>query len=376
MDKINKMVKLLTAAGIEINGDRPWDIKINEPLALKRISVEPSLGAGESYMEQWWDCPRLDEFFFRVFRYLDFRQIYHLPTVLSFWLKNFLINPQSLRRAKQVADQHYNIDNDLYVAMLGDSMAYTCGYWRNASSLQEAQFAKYDLICRKLSLRAGEKVLELGCGFGGFAKYATEKYGVSMVSVNISSAQIRYARQLCQQLPVQLFECDYRDVKQYNPHKIKFDKIVSIGLCEHIGYQNYKKFLQIAAQNLQEDGLFLLHTITKNTSQIFADPWIQKYIFPNGMLPTLKILSDAAESYFVTEDVHNIGADYDKTLMAWYENFEKHWPILSSRYAEQFRRMWHYYLLSCAGGFRARTMQLYQFVFSLTGKLHGYNSLR
>ncbi len=176
---------------------------------------------------------------------------------------------------------------------------------------------------QELHLTAGEKVLELGCGFGGFAKYAAENYGVSMVSINISTEQMRYARQICQNLPVQLVESDYRDISKYNPEKIKFDKVVSIGLCEHVGYQNYDHFFNIARENLQEDGLFLLHTIGKNISHQFTDPWIQKYIFPQGVLPTAKILSSVAERYFITEDLHNIGADYDKTLMAWYDNFEK-----------------------------------------------------
>lgn len=376
MDKTTKLAKLLAKAGIEVNGSRPWDIQVHDMRAIKQILTEPSLGAGESYMNGWWDCPQLDEFFFRILRYVDLTKVYHATTFLAFQLKNFFINQNSKNRSAQVAEQHYNLDNDLYAGMLGKSMAYTCAYWRNAHSLDEAQFAKYDLICQKLALQPGEKVLELGCGFGGFAKYAAEKYGVSMVSINISSEQMRYANEICRNLPIQLIECDYRDLKQYNPGNIKFDKVVSIGLCEHIGYKNYGTFLNIVKKNLKTDGLFLLHTIAKNISHPFTDPWIQKYIFPHGMLPTLKILSRESEPYFITEDVHNIGADYDKTLMAWYENFEKTWPKLSSRYGERFHRMWRYYLLSCAGGFRARNMQLYQLILSPEGELNGYLSRR
>jgi cyclopropane-fatty-acyl-phospholipid synthase len=376
MDKISKLTGLLAKAGIEVNGDKPWDMQIHDARAFKRILAEPSLGAGESYMDGWWDCPRLDQFFFNVLRRLDLKEMYSLSAFLNFGFKHFFTNLQSPRRSKQVAEQHYNLDNELYSAMLGESMAYTCAYWRNAQSLTEAQLAKYDLICRKLNLRRGEKVLELGCGFGGFARYAAEKYGVEMVSINISTEQMRYAKHICKNLPVKLVVCDYRDVQQYNPQQIKFDKVVSIGLCEHIGYKNYQTFLKIAKENLKEDGLFLLHTIAKNISVPFTDPWVQKYIFPQGMLPTLQVLGNASESYFVPEDVHNIGADYDRTLMAWHDNFEQSWPVLSARFDERFRRMWRYYLLSCAGGFRARSMQLYQFVFSPRGQLNGYGSFR
>ena len=376
MNKMARLASLLAKADIEIDGGRPWDIQIKDDRAVRRILSEPSLGAGESYMEGYWECARLDEFFFRVLRGLKPKEIYHFTTLFVYWLKNFFINPQSPRYSKRVAEQHYNIDNELYIAMLGKSMAYTCAYWRNAQTLDEAQFAKYDLICRKLNLHADEKVLELGCGFGGFAKYAAENYGVSVVGINISSEQLRYARGACRNLPIQFFECDYRDVKRYNPDRIRFDKVVSIGLSEHVGYQNYRQFLQIARENLQEDGLFLLHTIAKNFSHHFSDPWIQKYIFPHGMLPTLKMITGLSEPYFITEDVHNIGADYDKTLMAWDHNFENSWPSLCSRHDERFRRMWRYYLLSCAGGFRARTMQLYQLVLSPRGVLDGYRSIR
>lgn len=377
MDEKSKVDALLHKAGVEINGARPWDIQVHDSRTFRRILTEPSLGAGESYMDEWWDCPQLDEFFFRIFRHLNPKEVYPPTTLLRFWLKNFFINPQSRQRSKQVAMQHYNIGNDLYVAMLGKSMAYTCGYWPHAHTLDDAQFAKYDLICRKLQFKPGEQVLELGCGFGGFAKYAAEKYEVSLVSINISSEQMRYAKTLCRDFPaVQFIECDYRDTSRYNPTNRRFDKIVSIGLCEHVGYQNYKNFMKIARAQLKENGLFLLHTIAKNTSSSFTDPWIQKYIFPQGMLPTLTVLSQKSEPYFVIEDVHNFGVDYDKTLMAWYENFEKNWPHLSTQYDERFRRMWRYYLLSCASGFRSRTMQLYQLVLSPHGDPHGYLSIR
>ncbi len=376
MDKSNPTLNFLNKAGIEVNGPNPWDMRIHRPETISRISKDPSLGGGESYMDGWWDCDRLDDFFYRIFRNIELRELYNPSTFLKFKIKNLLIHPNNKHRSLRVAEQHYNIGNHLYQVMLGESMAYTCGYWKNATNLNEAQYNKYDLICKKLDLQPGEKILELGCGFGGFAKYAAEHYGVEITAVNISRQQMLYAKEICKNLPVKLHECDYRDVQLYNPQRRKFDKLVSIGLCEHIGYREYKNFMNIAKENLAEDGLFLLHTIGKNISIQFADSWIQKYIFPSGVLPTVAQISLASEPNFVIEDLHNIGADYDKTLMAWDQNFLENWQHLKPFYDERFFRMWRYYLLSCAGGFRARAMQLYQFIFSPKGKLNGHESIR
>ena len=260
--------------------------------------------------------------------------------------------------------------------MLGPTMAYTCGYWQDTDDLDQAQINKYDLVCRKLHLRPGEHLLDMGCGFCGFSKFAAENYGVRVTAVNISIEQMKYAVASCQGLPIDFVRCDYRDVAAYNPNGAQFDKIASIGLCEHIGYKNYHAFMSCARQQLKEDGLFLLHTIGKNITTPFSDPWIDKYIFPGGSLPTTKALSQAAESLFINEDMHNFGTYYDKTLLAWEANFVKAWPMLKEHYDERFYRMWRYYLLSCAGAFRARDIQLWQIVFSPKGVKEGYQSVR
>ncbi len=372
----NKITRLLKSVDIDVNGSRPWDIQIHNPDFYRRALSDSTISLGESYMDGWWDCEALDQLFFRVMRGISMRDVYSVAAFLKLFLKNILTNQQTRWRSKKVAKQHYNIGNQLYQYMLGDSMAYTCAYWRDAENLTQAQEAKYDLVCRKLQLEKGERVLELGCGWGGFAYYAAKHYGVEMVSVNISTEQLRYARELCKDLPVNLVESDYRDIENYNPSHQQFDKVVSIGMCEHVGYKNYNDFIQVARQQLKSDGLFLMHTIGKNHSVNFADPWIQKYIFPNGMLPTVKWISEATEDRFIIEDIHNFGADYDRTLMAWDENFVKHWGEIKKNYDERFYRMWRYYLLSCAGAFRARSMQLYQFLLSPNGKLGGYVSIR
>lgn len=371
-----KITRALDAIDVKINGSRPWDIQIHDPRWYKRVLSEPSLGLGESYMDGWWDCRALDEFFYRVCRGLDFSSIYRPWTLIAFAVKHFIVNEQSKLLSRKVADVHYNLSNDLYQRMLGQSMAYTCAYWPNAKELTEAQHHKYDLVCRKLMLTPGERVLELGCGWGGFAHYAATHYGVEMHSVNISTEQMAYAAELCKDLPVKLYTCDYRDIDTYNLHGTRFDKVVSIGMCEHVGHRNYPDFLQIARQNIKEDGLFLLHTIGKNHTQSFTDPWVRKYIFPSGQLPSIKQISSASERHFVIEDLHNFSADYDRTLMAWHHNFIEHWGALKSHFDERFYRMWNYYLLSCAGGFRSRSLQLWQFVFSPQGQVGGYVSVR
>ncbi len=367
---------ILEKAGIQLNGNRPFDPRIMNPLFYKQnFFVRPTLKLGESYVQGWWDCDQLDEFFLKLNLHYEEKGSSYLSNFFSF-LNNKIFNLQSKSRSTKVAKAHYNLGNDLYRAMLGDSMAYTCAYWKNAASLDQAQYNKFDLVCRKIKIQPTDHILDLGCGWGSFAKFAAENYGCKVVGVNISSEQVRYARESCTHLPVTFHLCDYRDVQVYNPDRILFDKVVSIGLCEHIGPRNYRHFLDIAKTQLKEEGLFLLHTIGKNVSNYSVDPWINKYIFPNGILPSLSQLSSAMEGIFVLEDLHNFGADYDKTLMAWYHNFIQSWPQLSAAYGNAFYRLWNYYLLSCAGAFRARGMQLWQMVLSPKGVLGGYESVR
>jgi cyclopropane-fatty-acyl-phospholipid synthase len=322
-------------------------------------------------MQGWWDCEQLDVLFYKVM----VAQLHHKFTdyaLILRYLKSLVFNLQTLKRSIKVAKVHYDLDNDLYSAMLGPSMAYTCGYWKDAKNLNGAQNDKYDLICRKLSLSPQDHVLELGCGWGGFAKFAAENYGAKMVSVNISEEQVKFAKAYCKGLPVDVYLADYRNTEIYNPKQVQFDKVVSIGMCEHIGHKNYPMFLELAYQQLQEGGLFLLHTIGNNKTYKTLDPWIDKYIFPNGEVPSISQLASVMEKFFVMEDWHNFGADYDKTLMAWHENFTKAWPNLTHKYDERFYRMWVYYLLSCAGTFRAREMQLWQIVLSKGRGQPGY----
>lgn len=350
--------EMLSKADIEINGTRSWDIRIATPDFFKRVLQEGSLGLGESYMDGWWECDRLDIFFQRVLSAkLDQQLPHHFRDTLRVAAAR-LTNLQSRKRAWIVGKEHYDLGNDLFTRMLDPYMQYSCGYWKQASTLEEAQQAKLQMICEKLQLEPGMLLLDIGCGWGGLAEYAARHFNVSVVGVTISAEQQKLAQARCEGLDVTIQLQDYRDLNQ------QFDRIVSVGMFEHVGPKNYATYFDVVNRNLKPDGIFLLHTIGANKTDNNVDPWIDKYIFPNGCLPSVRHIADASEPFFVMEDWHNIGADYALTLMQWYQRFLDAWPELSDKYGERFKRMFTYYLNACAGAFRARDIQLWQVVFT------------
>ncbi len=362
--KQSRAQALLDQADVRIGGSRPWDLQVHHPDTLSRILAHGSLGLGESYMDGWWDCPQIDQFIARVLRARLDAQV-GSPGLWLAVLRARLTNLQSVARAWQVGREHYDLGNDLYEAMLDPTMAYSCGYWAQASTLEEAQQAKLDLICRKLGLQPGMRLLDIGCGWGSLMRYAAEHCGVECVGLTVSREQAAWGAERAKGLPVRFEFTDYR---LFNPEgRQKFDRVASVGMFEHVGHKNYRAYFDMIRRSLREEGLFLLHTIGKNRSGLGIDPWIEKYIFPNGALPSAADIARASEYAFVVEDLHNFGADYDRTLMAWHERFEAAWPRLKDRYSERFYRMWRYYLLCCAGTFRVRDNQLWQVVLSPRG---------
>ncbi|BDQ03099.1 MAG: cyclopropane-fatty-acyl-phospholipid synthase [Ignavibacterium sp.] len=363
--------ELLSLAEIEINGRNPWDIQVHDDRFYKRTVTEVELGLGESYMDGWWDVEQLDEVIFRIIR-ADLQNKVKRNLKIALQLAGFyLINMQARHRAFIIGEKHYDLGNDLFQNMLDKRMNYSCAYWKNATNLNEAQENKLELICKKLYLKRGMRVLDIGCGWGAFGKYAAEKYGVEVLGITVSKEQVSLGKELCKGLPVDIKLMDYRDLNE------KFDRIVSVGMIEHVGYRNYRTYFKIAENCLNENGLFLLHTIGEVRSVKNTDAWTHKYIFPNGMLPSIAQLAKAVEGLFVIEDLHNFGADYDKTLIAWYNNFNSNWHKLKEKYGERFYRMWKYFLLSSAGAFRARNKnQLWQIVLSKKGVPGGYISVR
>jgi len=353
-------------AGVELDGPHAWDPKIHRPRALTRIMLHGTLGAGESYVDGDWDCAALDEMTARLLGGGIDRLLYRHPA----WnaaqtVAARLVNHQSLRRARANVAAHYDLGNDLYAAMLGSTMAYSCGYWRHATTLDEAQRAKHDLVARKIGLKAGHRVLDIGCGWGAFARFAAERYGARVTGVTLSRPQAEQARARCAGLPVDIRVEDYRRVTG------RFDRIVSIGMFEHVGPRNYRTFFETTARLLEPAGLQLLHTIGGQAAAETSDPWVDRYIFPGSVLPSAGQIARAVEGLFVIEDWQNFGADYDRTLMTWHRRLARAWPALD-RYDARFRRLWRYYLLTCAGSFRARHNQLWQIVLSPAGVPGGY----
>lgn len=366
------LVDLLTGTGITFNGNQPWDIQVKDDEVYSRILANGSLGFGEAYMDGLWESEQLDELIARLLSH-------DINEKLRGWTRLRLLgeaarrtfsNRQSYRRAFQVGEHHYDTGNDIFEAMLDPTMSYSCGYWANAASLEQAQMHKLDLICKKLELKEGEWLLDIGCGWGGLARYAAEHYGVAVTGITVSREQLRVARERCSGLPINIELMDYRDLKG------SFNKIVSVGMFEHVGPKNYSLFFSTMQQLLLDDGLFLLHTIGDHSTVQYTDPWIDKYIFPNGKLPSARQIVTAVEERFLIEDWHNFGPDYDRTLMAWWDNFEAAWPQLKDKYDARFYRMWKYYLMSSAGFFRSKQGQLWQLVLSKRERKGGYRSVR
>ncbi|MDX9895578.1 cyclopropane fatty acyl phospholipid synthase [Desulfofustis limnaeus] len=361
---------LFEKADIAVDGQRPWDIRINDQRFYETVVAGGSLALGESYMDGWWDCQALNQFFYRLLKQgIDRTYCQKFPALIG-KMKALLCNRQNRRRAFQVGERHYDAGNDLFALMLDSSLTYSCGYWRRAETLEHAQQAKLDLICRKLNLQPGMRLLDIGCGWGSLALFAARNYGVEVVGLTVSEEQAHLARERCAGLPVEIRLQDYRELDT------TFDAIASVGMFEHVGYKNYRAFMRVVQRCLAGDGLFLLHTIGANSSVRCCDPWFDKYIFPNGMLPSIRQLGAAIEPLFIMEDWQNLGVDYEKTVLSWYRNFEANWERIKRRYSERFYRMWRYYLLSVAGGFRARHIQVWQLVLAHHGTSRGYRSIR
>ncbi|MCW9059585.1 MAG: cyclopropane fatty acyl phospholipid synthase [Gammaproteobacteria bacterium] len=364
--------RLAAEAGVAFNGSAPWDIQVYDPQVYSRIFSHGSLGFGQAYMDGLWDAESLDELFAHLLRHdIDAKLVGRVRLrLLGDVMRHRLFNLQKRERAFQVGERHYDIGNEVFTAMLDSSMSYSCGYWERADNLEQAQQAKLDMICRKLELRPGEHLLDIGCGWGGLAYHAAAHYGVEVTGITVSKEQQEMARERCAGLPVHIELKDYRELEG------RYDKLVSVGMFEHVGPRNYPVFFETAARLMKDEGLFLLHTIGNFLTRPCVDPWIDRYIFPNGKLPSAREIATAVEGGFLIEDWHNFGADYDRTLMAWWRNFDAAWPRLEARCGRRFYRMWKYYLHCCAGFFRSGQGQLWQLVLSRRGRQAVYRSVR
>ena len=353
--------ELLASAGVTVGGDQPWDVAVHDERLWSRILRDGTLGAGESYVEGWWDVPALDQFIDRVQRIQLGDNLRENWAVLPHVLRARGLNLQSITRAFGNGQRHYDIGNDLYEAMLGPTMSYTCASWTHAKTLDEAQRAKHELVCKKLGVTRGMRILDLGCGWGGFAAHAAEHYGAHVTGITVAKEQVAWAREKYDHLSVDIRLDDYRKAAG------SYDAVVSIGLMEHVGPKNYRGYMEVVDRCLAPGGVAFVHTIIGNRARAHIEPWFDRYIFPNAVLPTLPQLVAATDGMFVVEDIHNMGEDYDPTLMAWWQNFDAAWPSLRARYGDVFYRMWKYYLLASAGAFRSRSQQLAQMVMTRIG---------
>ena len=359
------LAQLLASADIHLNGSRPWDIQIKHPQTLQRLLSLGGFALGESYMDGWWECQAID---LMIERAMCAGLQEKLATPRAWWesFKGRMRPRDGVGQSRIVGRMHYAVGNQVFQAMLDPYMAHSCAYWvEGAQTLEEAQIAKLEMVCRKLQLRPGMRVLDMGCGWGSFMRYAAEHYGVTVLGLSNVPHQIELGKTLARHLPVQFELSDYA---QFNTDgKSKFDRIVSIGTFEQLGQAHVAAFFETAKRCLKDDGWMLLQTQGKSNRQRLLDAWNDKYIYPQGYLPRLDEVTQASEAHFVVEDVHNIGADHDRTLLHWHQRFEMAWPQLRLSHDERFYRMWRFHLLSSAASFRTRHHQMWQLVLSPKG---------
>jgi cyclopropane-fatty-acyl-phospholipid synthase len=358
--------RLLERCGLAINGPAARDPQIHDERVYARLLKNGSVGAGEAFMDGWWDARDLSgclEAVLRAdldaqFRGALFREKFR---ELRFqWL-----NRQTRELSRRVARDHYDLPFEFWRRMLGKTMQYSCAYWeRGARDLDEAQVAKMELICRKLQLEEGLSVLETACGWGSLAHHMAAHHGVRVKAFTLSEQQYRYAVAHYSHPRVEFFCADYRDFAARHQGE-KFDRIASIGLVEHVGRRNLDVFFRMIQRFMKPEGWALVHGMGKQTPEA-TDPWITRYIFPGGEIPRLSHLVDSISRCALNvEDLHNLGLSYIPTLRAWLQSLSE--PAGEGAPQGRALRMWVYFLSLSIAAFEARKLQLYHFILSHHG---------
>ncbi|HAT4315795.1 TPA: class I SAM-dependent methyltransferase [Clostridium perfringens] len=344
------------------NDDPEFKVIIKNFPSKKELLADPSVALGEAYMKGDIDIEGdLQKFFESIIRNKD--SFMNKNTVFRLASK---IKAPSLMKSKKDIAHHYDIGNDFYSLWLDKTMSYSCGYFKNPTdTLYDAQMNKIHHILKKLSLKEGQHLLDIGCGWGYLIIEAAKLYKVKALGITLSEEQFKKAKERIKQegledlVDVQLM--DYRNLEKSN---LEFDRIVSVGMAEHVGHANLPLFFKNVDSVLKESGLFLLHNIT-NLVETEGNKWITTYIFPGGYLPTLREeLNIAADINFRTLDVESLRLHYMKTLEEWCKNFMNHLDEERDMFDDEFLRMWHLYLATCAAAFHYWDIDIHQILFS------------
>ena len=342
-------------------GTSMFTVRINKEIPLDDLMTSTSLALGEAYMNG--DLEVEGDLYFALDHFLG--QMGKFSTDKRA-LSKLIFTATSKKNQQKEVSSHYDIGNEFYKLWLDDTLSYSCGYFRSADdTLYQAQLNKVDYILKKLYLKEGMELLDIGCGWGFLLMEAAKKYKIHGTGITLSAQQCReFKKRITEEglenlIDVELM--DYRDLPQMGR---KFDRVVSVGMIEHVGRENYPLFLKCVDKVMRQGGMFLLHFIS-GLKEYPGDPWIKKYIFPGGMVPSLReVLSCAAEDDFHTLDVENLRLHYNRTLLCWERNFMEHVDEIREMFDERFVRMWHLYLASCAATFHNGIIDLHQILFT------------
>lgn len=348
----------------------PLHLQIHNPNTYDRILAFGTLGFCEAYMEGWWDeannnLIELIGLFYRSNVYAKARDKVTIALALKVIQQRLRTLPVLIQNSRRNVQHHYDLGNDFYQLFLDPTLTYSCGYRvHETDSLEQMQLQKYDLICRKLALKPGETLIDIGCGWGGMLIYAAERYGVSGTGITLSVEQAKLAQERIEQRgltdKIKIVIADYREIKG------QYDKFVSIGMFEHVGKGNFATFMQKAADLLTPNGVGMLHTIVTQ-SQERNGAWVDKYIFPGGYAPQLHELThELWAAKLKVAHCENLKPHYAETLKRWAQNFtgnRDRITALSETYDERFLRMWYLYLQSFEASFRYGGLHVYQLLF-------------
>lgn len=342
-------------------GEPTFVVRFNKSLDIMELRRSTSLALGEAYMRG--DIEVEGDLFQALDQLLGQMGKFSLDKSA---LKKLIFTSNSKKNQKDEVSSHYDIGNDFYRLWLDDTLSYSCGYFKNPNdTLYDAQVNKVDYILEKLYLKEGMSLLDIGCGWGFLLIEAAKKYGINGVGITLSLEQHKkFSERIAEeglegQLTAELM--DYRDLPKYGK---TFDRIVSVGMVEHVGRDNYDLFLSCADKVLNPKGLFLLHYISA-LEEHPGDPWIKKYIFPGGMIPSLReMISLAASRRFYVIDVESLRRHYTKTLLCWDKGFKEHLDEVREMFDDEFIRMWDLYLCSCAATFHNGIIDLSQILMT------------